>query len=142
MSLVGHNTEAFMSQVGIEFMINFMLNYRHSSGSAVGVGESGNTVAGKIQTQLKKLLHVQKTRDAVVPIGSQPRAGQDPHQTPRKDGERAMKYRSIFYSFLLRCVTQLLKDEPIAEPAEAESSAVLDKERVQQEKLLRFLHTT
>ena len=49
MSLISHNTEAFMSHVGIEFIIHFMLNYRHSSGSAVGVGESVNTVAEKIQ---------------------------------------------------------------------------------------------
>lgn len=69
-------------------MINFTLNYRHSSGSSVGVGEGTHTVAGKIQTHLKKLLHLQKTRDAVVPIGSAPKPNQDPHQTPGKDAER------------------------------------------------------
>lgn len=73
-----------MSQVGIEFVINFTLNYHHSSGSSVGVNEGSHTVSGKIQTQLKRLLHVQKTRDAVVPIGSRQSADQDPHETPAK----------------------------------------------------------
>lgn len=75
-----------MSQVGIEFMINFTLNYHHSSGSGIGVGT--HTVNGKIQTHLKKLLHLQKTRDAVVPIGNAPKMNQDPHQTPSKEAER------------------------------------------------------
>ena len=77
-----------MSQVGIEFMINFTLNFRHSSGSGIGVSEGSHTVAGKIQTHLKKLLHLQKTRDAVVPIGNAPKMNQDPHQTPSKEAER------------------------------------------------------
>ena len=59
-----------MSQVGVEFMINFTLNHHHSSGSVVGAGDS-HTVSGRIQNQLKRLLHVQKTRDAAVPIGAQ-----------------------------------------------------------------------
>lgn len=77
-SLVGQNTEAFMSQVGVEFMINFTLNHHHSGGSAAGAGDHSHTVSGKIQSQLKKLLHIQKTRDAAVPIGAQ-------QQTANKD---------------------------------------------------------
>jgi hypothetical protein len=127
-----------MSQVGVEFMINFTLNHHHSSGSTVGAGDHSHTVSGRIQNQLKKLLHVQKTRDAAVPIGAQQLADnkdQDPHATPQKQAERGTKYRSIFYSFVLRCTSQLLKggeDGP-----NAESNSGYDSE-----KLLQFLHTT
>jgi hypothetical protein len=63
MSLVGQNTEAFISIIGIEFILNFTLQHHHNVSS-----EASHTVSGKIQTSLKKLLHLQKTRDAVIPI--------------------------------------------------------------------------
>lgn len=127
-----------MSQVGVEFMINFTLNHHHSSGSAVGAGDFGHTVSGRIQTQLKRLLHVQKTRDAAVPIGTQQLVeskDQDPHTTPQKQAERGSKCRSIFYSFVLRCTSQLLKEGKDAASTEANTG-------YDSEKLLQFLHTT
>ena len=74
---------------------------------------------------MKKLLHFQKTRDAVIAIA--PQQASDPNLTPTKHAEAAAstgKCRSIFYTFLLRCVSQLLKDDNT------------------DEKLLRFLRTT
>jgi len=113
-SLIGQNTEAFMSPIGIEFINNFILQHHHSSGSGIATGETSKTVTGKIQTSIKKLLHFQKTRDAVISIGQQNVSA--PDQTPAKApqavddnaAEKTGKYRSIFYSFILRCVSQLL----------------------------------
>ena len=68
MSLIGQNTEAFMSQIGVEFILDFTLHHHHQAGSGINTKDSGQTVSGKILTQLKKLLHFQKTRDAVMPI--------------------------------------------------------------------------
>ena len=127
-----------MSQVGVEFMINFTLNHHHSSGSVVGAGDHSHSVSGRIQNQLKRLLHVQKTRDAAVPIGAQQQVeskDQDPHTTPQKQAEPGSKYRSIFYSFVLRCTSQLLKEGKDAQNAEANAG-------YDSEKLLQFLHTT
>lgn len=45
-SFIGQNTEAFMSPIGIEFILNFSLNHHHTAGSGVGQGEA--TVQGKI----------------------------------------------------------------------------------------------
>ena len=56
-SLVGQNTEAFMSPIGIEFINQFVLQHHHTSGSGITAGETSQTVTGKIQTCIKKLLH-------------------------------------------------------------------------------------
>jgi len=68
MSLVGQNTEAFMSQIGVEFILDFTLHHHHQAGSGINTRENSGTVSGKILAQLKKLLHFQKTRDAAIPI--------------------------------------------------------------------------
>lgn len=73
-----------------------------------------------------------------MPIGTQQLAeskDQDPHTTPQKQAERGSKYRSIFYSFVLRCTSQLLKEGKDAPNTEANAGYDSDK-------LLQFLHTT
>lgn len=78
-----------------------------------------------------------------MPIGAQQLAeskDQDPHTTPQKQAERGSKCRSIFYSFVLRCTSQLLKegkDDTNLYNANTEANTGYDSE-----KLLQFLHTT
>lgn len=55
--------------------------------------------------------------------------------TPQKQAERGPKCRSIFYSFVLRCTSQLLKEG--STDASTDSSSIYDSE-----KLLQFLHVT
>jgi len=98
-----------MSQIGVDFLVNFILNHHHTAGSGAPVGESSQTISGKIQSQLKKLLHFQKTRDAVIAFDA-PKSS-DPHETPKKDGGDSGKCKSIFFCFILRCVSHLLKED-------------------------------
>jgi hypothetical protein len=57
MSLVGQNAEAFMSPIGVEFFLDFILHHHHQAGSGINARENAGTVSGQIHTQLKKLLH-------------------------------------------------------------------------------------
>jgi hypothetical protein len=35
-SFIGQNTEAFMSPIGVEYLLNFSLNHHHTAGSGIG----------------------------------------------------------------------------------------------------------
>ena len=120
-----------MSPIGIEFVNNFVLQHHHSNASGISYGEASQTVQGKIQTALKKLLHFQKTRDAEISSGPAAQRA-DPNQTPSKTDLKG-KSRSVFYTFVLKCVSQIL--QPSARPGDVLSY-------YSNENLLRFLRTT
>jgi len=46
MSFVCQNTEAFMSQIGVEFIVNFSLHHQAKAGA--GMNENMHSVSGKI----------------------------------------------------------------------------------------------
>mmetsp|Transcript_18718 Transcript_18718/g.28702 ORF Transcript_18718/g.28702 Transcript_18718/m.28702 type:complete len:93 (+) Transcript_18718:3236-3514(+) len=54
------------------------------------------------------MLHFQKSRDSAVPFTVE--SPDDKFKTPRKDQAGPKKYRSVFFTFLLRCVQHLCSD--------------------------------
>lgn len=108
---------AFISPVGIEFLTCFIL--QHQTG--FGARDQSSSVSAKIHTTIKKLLHFQKSRDAVISTNPQREQVVSNDQTPDKQPstDPPSKVKSIFYSFVLKCVMTIVhQDQAISQKEE------------------------
>lgn len=122
--LISGSTLAFMSPIGYEFFISFVLNHHSSSG--LSLAEASHSVSGKIQTQIRKLLHLQKSRDSAIEV---------PINKSMSDiSDQKVKIRSVFFSFVQKLLLYFLQ-----KGSEARAKSASDDHVAW---MLSLLHTT